>query len=40
MATIKLILTVVIRSIVNGNHSGVAAYGEDVVWWGGRSLLI
>lgn len=38
MATIKLILTVVIRSIVNGNHSGVAAYvcgGEE-----GRSLLI
>lgn len=25
MATIRLILTVVIRSIVNGKHSGVAA---------------
>lgn len=36
MATIKLILTVVIRSIVNGKHSGVAAC--VCVWWGGRTL--
>lgn len=35
MATIKLILTVVIRSTVNDKHSGVAVYvyvGEDALY--------